>query len=169
MQLLIVRHAVAEERETFAATGRDDAERPLTEQGRRKFRKSALGLRGLVPALDVLATSALVRAVQTADILAKVYGVGDVVRLRELEPEARPAALLPWLQAQRHRAVVAVVGHEPHLSSLAERLLTGGGGREFVELKKGGACLVDLGEDPRSGRAALLWLLTPRQLRKLGG
>jgi phosphohistidine phosphatase len=168
MQLLIVRHAVAEERETFAATGRDDAERPLTEQGRRKFRRSALGLRGLVPTLDVLATSALERAVQTADILAKVYGVGDVVRLRELEPEARPAALLPWLHAQRHRAVVAVVGHEPHLSSLAERLLTGGE-REFVELKKGGACLVDLGEDPRSGRAALLWLLTPGQLRKLGG
>ncbi len=168
MRLLIVRHAVAEERETFAATERDDAERPLTEQGRRKFRKSALGLRGLVPALDVLATSALLRAVQTADILAKVYGVGDVVRLRELEPEAHAAALLPWLHAQRHRAVVAVVGHEPHLSSLAERLLTGGD-REFVELKKGGACLIDLGEGPRSSRAALLWLLTPGQLRKLGG
>jgi phosphohistidine phosphatase len=168
VQVLVVRHAVAEERETFAATGKDDAERPLTEQGRRKFRKSALGLRRLVPALDALATSALVRAVQTADILAKVYGVGEVSRLRELEPEARPAALLPWLHAQRHRAVVAVVGHEPHLSSLAERLLTGGG-REFVELKKGGACLIDLGEGPRSGRAALLWLLTPGQLRKLGG
>jgi phosphohistidine phosphatase len=168
MQLLIVRHAVAEQRETFAATGKDDAERPLTEEGRRRFRRSALGLRELVPALDILATSALVRAVQTADILAKVYGIGGVVRLRELEPEARPAALLPWLHAQRHRAVVAVVGHEPHLSRLAERLLAGGG-RELLELKKGGACLVDLGEDPRSSRAALLWLSTPGQLRKLGG
>ena len=168
MQLLVVRHAIAEDREAFAATGRDDSERPLTAEGRRRFRKAARGLRELVPTLDVLASSAFARAVQTADVLASLYGVGDVARLRELGPEARPAALLPWLRAQRGRALVAVVGHEPHLSGLVAFLLGARSGA-FLDLRKGGACLVDLGEDPRPGQAALRWLLTPGQLRKIGG
>jgi phosphohistidine phosphatase len=167
MQLLVVRHAIAEDREAFAATGGDDSERPLTAEGRRRFRKAARGLRELIPELDVLAASAFARAVQTADVLARLYGVGDVARLRELEPEASPASLLPWLRAQRGRALVAVVGHEPHLSGLVAFLLGASGG--FLDLRKGGACLVDLGDDPRPGQAALRWLLTPGQLRKIAG
>jgi phosphohistidine phosphatase len=166
MDLLVVRHAVAEDRETFAATGKSDTERPLTAAGRRKFKRAARGLHQLVEAIDLLATSSLVRAVQTGDILQKIYGIDGVVRLRELSPEAEPASLVRWLVRQRTRGLVAVVGHEPHLSTLAEHLLTGRRG-EFLDLKKGGACLLALGGAPAAGRAELRWLLTAAQLGAL--
>ena len=166
MDLLVVRHAVAEERAAFSKTGKDDAERPLTPAGRRKFKRGALGLRRLVPSIDALASSALARAVETARILEKTYRLDGTLRLRELEPDASPVSIVPWLRAQRRHRVVAVVGHEPHLSALVEYMLTQGD-RGFVDLRKGGACLLALGRDPRPGRAQLRWLLTASQLRRL--
>ncbi len=167
MDLLVVRHAVAEEREVFAETGEDDSGRPLTPAGRRKFKRGARGLQRVAPSVDLLATSALVRAVETAKILQKVYGIDSAMRLKELEPESTPAPLVRWLRAQRRAGVVAVVGHEPHLSRLIEYLLTGET-HGFIDLKKGGACLLGLGDVPSAGHAGLRWLLTASQLRDLG-
>ncbi len=167
MDLLVVRHAIAEERDAFAAQGgADDAERPLTGEGRRRFERGARGLRTLVDSVELLATSPLLRALETAEILADVYGIEIGARLRALAPDAKPAELVPWLRRQRRRRLVAIVGHEPHLSSLVEHLLVGRRGG-FVELKKGGACLLALGESPAPGRAKLTWLLTAGQLRRL--
>ncbi len=168
MELLVVRHAVAEERETFAKTGEDDSRRPLTAEGRRKFEKGVRGLREVADAIDLLATSDLVRATQTADLVeAAWHGKLRTVRLRELAPDAEPAALMAWLRRQRAKRRVAIVGHEPHLSRFVGHALTGRAS-EFVQLKKGGACLLDLGKSPQPGRATLLWLLTAAQLRRLG-
>ncbi len=167
MELLVVRHAIAEIREEFAKTGLDDAKRPLTPDGRRRFERGARGLRKVAGAIDLLATSFLERATQTADVLQGVWdGKLRTVRLKELEPEADPEALLRWLRTQKRRKLVAVIGHEPHLSRLVERALTGKTSG-FVELKKGGACLLDLGKAPQAGHATLRWLLTASQLRKL--
>jgi phosphohistidine phosphatase len=166
MNLLVIRHAIAEEREAFAETGKDDGQRPLTSAGRRKFERGARGLLRIAPSLDLLATSPLVRAVETGEILQRAYAIDRPARLRELEPAAEPAALVRWLTRQRRVGVVAVVGHEPHLSRLIEHLLAGGD-RGFLQLKKGGACLLDLGDRPARGHAALLWLLTAAQLRRL--
>jgi phosphohistidine phosphatase len=166
MDLLVVRHAIAEDREVFARTGKDDGERPLTADGRKKFEKGARGLVRLVPSIDLLATSTLARATQTADVLVDAYGRLRVVRLAELAPGSKPAALLPWLGSQRRRPTVAVVGHEPHLSTLVELLLTGRSG-DFLELKKGGACLLSFARQPAAGGAELRWLLTASQLRLL--
>lgn len=165
MDLLVVRHAIAEDRDAFAETGRPDAARPLTAAGRRRFEQGARGLRRLVE-VDLLATSPLVRAVETADLLAGALGLGRAARLPALEPEADPAALLPWLRRHRARATVAIVGHEPHLSSLVALLLLGRRAG-FLTLRKGGACLLRLGATPGRGEAALRWLLTPAQLRRL--
>ncbi len=167
MDLLVVRHAVAEEREDFARTGKDDAERPLTPDGRRKFERGARGLRRLVPSIGLLATSFLLRATETGEIFAGEYGKRRTVRLRELAPDAEPAALVRWLGRQRRDAVVCVVGHEPHLSGLVEILLTGRRSG-FIELKKGGACLLSFGKAVQPGGARLRWLLTAAQLRRLG-
>ncbi len=168
MELLVVRHAIAETREAFAKTGQDDAKRPLTAEGRRRFEKGARGLRDLAGGIELLATSELVRATQTADILEAAWdGKLRTVRLRELAPDADPEALLGWLRRQRRRKLVAVVGHEPHLSRFVEHALTGRAS-EFLDLKKGGACLLDLGKSPKAGRARLTWLLTAEQLRQLG-
>jgi phosphohistidine phosphatase len=167
MDLLVVRHAIAEERARFAESGKEDAERPTTADGRKKFERGARGLRRLVAEIDVLATSPLARAVETGDILQRAYGIDRAARLRELEPGADPASLARWLRRQKRQEVVAVVGHEPHLSALVEHLLTGGR-RGFLDLKKGGACLLALPDGDATGHAELRWLLTAGQLRKLG-
>ena len=168
MELLVVRHAIAEDREEFAKTGQDDARRPLTAEGRRKFAKGARGLRRVAGGVALVATSALERAIQTADVMERAWdGKLRTVRLNELAPEADPGALLRWLRRQRRQGLLAVVGHEPHLSRFVELALAGGAS-EFVDLKKGGACLLDLGRSPQAGRARLRWLLTAAQLRRLG-
>lgn len=166
MELLVVRHAIAEDREAFARTARDDAERPLTAEGRRKFARGARGLRNLVKRIDLLATSPLARAAQTAELLADAYGPVTTVRLPELAPDADPSDLVRWLRRQRRRRVVAVVGHEPHLSR-AISLVICGRPSGTLALRKGGACLLLLGT-AAGGRAQLRWLLTASQLRRLG-
>ncbi len=70
MRLLVVRHAIAEDREAFARSHKDDSTRPLTPDGRRKMERAALGLKELVPELDVLAASPYKRAIETAEIIA---------------------------------------------------------------------------------------------------
>lgn len=167
MDLLVVRHAIAEDREEFARTGEADAERPLTAEGRRRFRRGARGLHRLVDSVQLLATSGLRRAIETGDLLAAEYGELRTVRLDELAPGTRPAAVVPWLRAQWRRPTLALVGHEPHLSALVELLLAGRPGG-FVELRKGGACLLAFERPAAPGGAELRWLLTAGQLRRLG-
>jgi phosphohistidine phosphatase len=164
MQLLVVRHAIAEERETWAP--RDDALRPLTEDGKKKMKEAAKGLHALVPRVDVVATSPLTRAKQTAVILAKVYERPEPVTTDALAPGQRPVALASWLREQETRKTVAVVGHEPSLGAIVS-WFAAGSERSFLELGKGGACLLDLGGRVDAGEAILLWALRPSQLRAL--
>jgi phosphohistidine phosphatase len=167
MQILIIRHAIAEERSAFDATGKSDDHRPLTDEGRRKMTEAAKGLRALVPDLDVIAASPLVRAQQTAAIVAKAYRIADVETTSTLTPDARPAAFAKWAQAHIDHDVVAVVGHEPHLGTLVTWLLSGLADSHVV-LKKGGACLVEFDGAPGPAMGHLHWLHTPAALRRMG-
>jgi phosphohistidine phosphatase len=166
MRLLVIRHGPAGDRDEFAFTGKPDAERPLTKDGREKMKKAAAGLARAVDALDLVATSPLARAVQTAEIVADAFGGMDLTIIDELAPERAPGDLLPWLRGHDRDVSLAVVGHEPHLGLLVGWLLTGRH-ESFVELKKGGAVMLSLGETPQAGAAKLLWALTPGQLRRL--
>jgi phosphohistidine phosphatase len=114
----------------------------------------------------LLAASPLARAQQTAEILAAAYGIQAFKTVAALSPGQPPAALARWVADARKESVV-VVGHEPHLSSAVSWLLTGAD-RPILELKKGGACLLDLPRDAGAGSATLLWALWPSQLRDLG-
>ena len=113
MELLVVRRTIAEDREAFARSGKDDAERPSTSDGRQKFKRGVRGLERVVASIDLLASSPLVRAVETAAILHAVHGIHRVVRLKELAPDADPASLVRCLARQRGRKVVAVVATSP--------------------------------------------------------
>jgi phosphohistidine phosphatase len=167
MHLLVIRHAIAEDRDEFAKSSRDDSERPLTRLGRRRMRRNARGLRRVAPVIDVIASSPYTRAADTASIVADMLGVRDeIVMLDTLTPEQPNEALLPWLVTQPADATIAVVGHEPHLGRLVTWLLTGSS-ESHVVFKKGGACLLDLGVRPSAGGALFHWLLTPAQLRQL--
>ena len=167
MQLLVVRHAIAEDRDAFASSGRDDSERPLTAAGRDKMRRVVAGLRRVVPKIDLLASSPYLRALQTAEVVAEAYGIDDVKKVDALVPEAPLQRFLVWLERKASADVVAVVGHEPHLGELVTWLMSGMP-ESRVEMKKGGACLLEFQGQPGAGVGVLQWLLTPGQLRDVG-
>jgi len=175
LHLLVIRHAIAEDKEAFAASGRNDDQRPLTEEGRMKMRRGAEGLRVASPRVDVLAASPLVRARETAEIVAPALKVARVEVVEALRPDRAFADLVAWLRRRvspndgdSDSMTVAIVGHEPHLSGLVTWLMTGQT-ESRVELKKGAACLLRFDRAPGAGEAMLRWSLTPSQLRALGG
>jgi phosphohistidine phosphatase len=168
VELLVIRHGVAEERENFAAMGKDDSLRPLTKEGRRKMERGARALRRVLPALNVIATSPYTRATQTANIVAAAYDDVAVEQVDALTPDGRPQDFLAWLRTRDAGDRVAAVGHEPHLGALVYWLLTGETAEGRIAMKKGGACLLELDPRPRAGKATLVWSLTPALMRRLG-
>lgn len=165
MKLLIIRHAPAGDSDTWEAERRDDRLRPLTPEGKKEMREVVAGLARLVSKIDLLASSPLVRALQTAEIVAPQYQA-RVVTLDSLAPDRDPEEVVQWLREQRSIPTTALVGHEPHLSTLVGYLLAGKR-VSFLDLKKGGGCLLDLGETPTPGHSILKWLLRSRELRRL--
>src|SRR5256884_4378344 len=142
MRLLVVRHAIAEDREAFARSHKDDSTRPLTPDGRRKRGRAALGLKEFAPELELLAASPYKRALETAEIIAHAYGDQRVERVPELAPGAGIDRVIGWLTGQAARNTLTIVGHEPDLSQLVCVLLAGSNG-PFLELRKGAACLLE--------------------------
>ena len=164
MKLVIIRHGPAGDRAEWEAEGRDDRLRPLTPEGKKEIRRVAKGLATLLSRIDVLATSPLVRAVQTAEIVASRYEC-DTVTVEALAPGHDPEQVLKWLRTQRGDTV-AIVGHEPDLSTFGCYLLAGEPS-SFLTLKKSGMCLLELNEPAVPGNATLEWLLIPRVLKRL--
>lgn len=161
MKVLLIRHAAAAPRGT---PGTPDDERRLTPKGKAKFRAVAKGLARIASRPDVLLTSPLPRARQTAEIAARAF--------RRIDPTVEPAlargsvpAILRALATHPAGATVAVVGHEPTLSALLAHLLGARDGARFA-FRKGGAALVDLPDGP-SEPGRLFWFLKPRVLRAL--
>ena len=166
MQLIVIRHAIAMEREEWAQSGRPDSDRPLTDTGRRRMRKNARGLQRISPHPDLIATSPWLRAADTARVVAETLGVERMETIDVMLPDRHPSELAEWLNEHSDLAAVAVVGHEPHLGELVTWLLGGESGSN-VEFKKGGACLLQFEAQVDAASAMLLWHLTPSQLRGL--
>jgi phosphohistidine phosphatase len=164
IELYLIRHGLAAERgENYP----DDTKRPLTSRGIQKLRREAKALNALDVSFDVILTSPLVRARQTAEALASGLRVPPpVINAPSLAPGGTHNAIVDELAKQSHRRKrMAVVGHEPGIGELAARLL---GLRKPVEFKKGGICRIDVTALPPTGPGQLKWLLTPRMLRKIG-
>ena len=162
MELLIIRHGLAGDKTAWAKKGRPDAERPLTKEGRRKLKEAAPGLAKVFGKAELLASSPLVRALQTAELLRKALGKPPLAQVVALSPEAEPKAALAWLSGLK-QGKVAIIGHEPHLGRLIA-LLCAGTLNPFTQLKKGQTCLLDVPR-PKRGGAKLLWSLRPEHLR----
>jgi phosphohistidine phosphatase len=161
MELLVIRHAIAADRDEGSFP---DSERPLTEKGRERMVEVAAALNELVPELDVIATSPLLRARETAAVVARHYDMKPQL-VDELAPGAPLGRLLEWLAGQV-AARVAVVGHEPGLSTFASWLISSRPESHLV-LKKGGACLLQFSGKIEAGMGTLAWLMTPKQLRRM--
>jgi phosphohistidine phosphatase len=160
MFVWIVRHAVAADRDEFSGP---DEERPLTEKGRKRFRTFCRTLTEQVEAPNLIVTSPLVRAVETAEILAREFGV----KLRQVErsdllcPGAPADELLTFLASHNARTVAAV-GHEPGVSRLLARCM-GGGEAAFG---KGFVAAVEFEGPPAPAAGRLRWLTGPRLTAK---
>jgi phosphohistidine phosphatase len=162
MDLLIVRHAIAFERDR--ERWRDDGARPLSPAGMRRARKAAAGLKEFSKPPDRVLTSPLVRARQTAQILTDVAGWPKAVETPELSPGAPALAVLSLLGKDCSK-VAAIVGHQPSLGVLLTACLLGDGAAPAIELKKNAVACVSFDGAPRAGHAVLKWLATPRLLR----
>jgi phosphohistidine phosphatase len=162
MELLIIRHAIAFERDRHR--WRDDAARPLSPAGMRRARKAAAGLKEFSKAPDLLLTSPLVRARQTAQILTEVAGWPTATEAPELAPGERAPAVLALLGKARGK-LVAIVGHQPELGTLLTACLLGDGEALPIEMKKNAVACLSFAGTVRAGHAALRWLATPRMLR----
>lgn len=174
LSVYLVRHAIAAERgEAFP----DDTVRPLTRKGRARMRLAVAGLRTLKPGIEVILTSPLVRAAQTAAILAAgLPGGVPVCPSPALAPGRGPLDVAQALGALKKVSAVALVGHEPDLGALGAWLI---GARAPLVFRKGGIARIDiesleplasLGSTKSAApEATLVWLATPAMLRALSG
>jgi phosphohistidine phosphatase len=162
-ELYLVRHAVAAER---GDDWPDDTKRPLTTKGMSRFREAVKGLVWLGVGLDEIYSSPLVRAKQTADLLAEGLKERTAVRtLDELSPGHEPSRVLSELGKRIKRRRVALVGHEPDLGELAAALI---GAPRALAFRKGGMCRIDVDRVGASAHGSLVWFLPPKVLRKTG-
>ena len=163
-ELYLVRHAIAAER---SEDWPDDEMRPLTAHGVSRFKESVNGLSRLDVVVDEIFTSPLVRAKQTAELLAAgLPGAPQVKVLDALSPGHAPGAVLAQLARDARRRRIALVGHEPDLGTLAAHLV--GAGRA-LPFKKGGVCRIDVESLTTRRAGALIWFVTPKILRGLSG
>lgn len=161
IELYLVRHAVAAERGSEWA---DDTRRPLTDKGIARFRQAVRGLAAIRLDLDTVVTSPLVRAVQTARLLASgLSSHPPVVEVADLAPGHPSATLLTALR-KIPGTRLGLVGHEPDLGLLAAYLI---GSRRPIPFRKGGVARIDVSSLTQAGSGTLRWLLTPRLLRQL--
>lgn len=161
MILYIVRHAWAGSPDDPRYP--DDALRPLTDKGRKRFRRVArrLAKRGMAPAR--VATSPLVRCRETAEILVKCTGKPPLTVLEQLAPGARLDELLPWTR-EHGAGDVAWVGHAPDVGRLAAALIGADG--ECIDLAKGAVAAIEFDDEIAAGRGTLRWLATAELLGK---
>lgn len=157
MEIYFLRHGEAGK----SSGGRGgDAERPLTEEGVARMEREAGLIATLRLGLDLIMTSPLVRAQQTAEIVARELHLLDALVIDDrLAPGFGPKELRAILREHRANTALMLVGHEPDFSSIIAACIEGG----RIECKKGGLARVDL-DDPDALSGRLVWLLPPRVL-----
>jgi phosphohistidine phosphatase len=164
MELYVVRHGIAED----GGEGTPDASRALTDKGRRRFQKTARAFAKRAGRLDLVLTSPLVRAVQTAEILASEDDPREVGVLEELDPRFDVESLRGAIAKRVGKAEsIAIVGHEPQLSSLLSAL--SGVPQGDLDLKKGSIVRVDVDALADGDSVDPRWWLKPRSGARVKG
>ena len=122
MDLFILRHGEAGKR---IAPGHNDARRPLTVAGEEEITEIAEALERIGIRFDIILTSPLKRAYQTADIVAKEFKAQKKMqKLQELSPEGNRSDLYEKLSSFKEGTSILVVGHNPYLSEMVSEMMT---------------------------------------------
>ena len=164
MNLFLLRHGLAVERAEFHFAS--DPLRPLTPKGKRQLRKIVVAMRAMELRFDVILSSPLVRARQTAEIVAADLKLEKrLVFADELKPGGEAKKIVQKISGlKKVPANVLLVGHEPDLGELISLLVTGKFGAGFT-LKKAGLAKLEMEKLCFGKCAALAWLLTPAQMK----
>jgi len=164
LRLYIVRHAVAFPHGT---PGMDEDERPLTKEGIKKMQEAAEGLRAIDCLPEAVLSSPLPRARQTAEIVLEVLGKQIPLAVIEaLSPSGSRQDVFREIRRRQKSESLMLVGHQPSLGEIAGEIAWGSP-EQYVELKKGGACALEIEGMTPVPRGSLVWLLTPSILRAL--
>lgn len=161
--LLLLRHGIAEDFD--AARMRGDQDRHLTEEGMSKIAAQLPAIVAMKLEIALVLASPYPRAQETAEITAKALDL-KVETSDLLTPQSWPEAILVELAKRKHDAVTLLVGHEPHLSSLASRVLSGGGDLA-IDLKKGGLIGLNLPKMQAPFHGELMFSIPPKALRMM--
>ena len=166
MDIYIIRHAIAVDRGT--PEYEDDSQRPLTDKGKKKMRQIAKGLHTLGVDFDLILSSPYVRARETAEILADVFKTkADVAFSENLIPMGDPDLLISEINEKYSVDSIALIGHEPYLTSLISLLVSDSASLDMT-LKKGGVCRLSADDLHLTRKTTLEWLLTPGILVEIG-
>jgi phosphohistidine phosphatase len=133
------------------------------------MREIAKGLSKLGVEVDLLLSSPLVRAVETAEIVAASVGVNkkEIKQTDNLAPGSSNEQLFGEIKSYPGAESVALVGHQPDLGIIVSRIIQGSDSCLSIQLKKGSICCININETVPTLRGDMVWLLTPRQLRQL--
>lgn len=143
MKLIFIRHGLAEG--NFTDDQDKDFERELTLEGIKRLRKTFSIYKKVQPAVDVIFTSPLARAVQTAELCWTYYRNADLEIMADLDILDDPRHLVEYISFLPSDGCYAFVGHDPHLTKVIAALLPLHPEHEFMNLKKGGICVLEGG------------------------
>jgi phosphohistidine phosphatase len=166
MNVYLLRHAHA--LDVGESGAGSDEERPLSDQGRQQMALVSDAVQRMGLKFDLVLTSPLRRAAETAQELCRYLGMPDsaLVTCSPLEPGGSSKKLMKRLRSLEANEVV-LVGHSPDLGQHAAWLI--GSRRTEVQIAKAGLAHVRCDAPPRKGVGALVWLLTPELIASLSG
>lgn len=156
MLLYLLRHGLAGRRTQWKG---DDSQRPLTPYGEKRMAREARSIRNLNLGLGLILTSPLLRACQTAEIVAEALGLEEEVVIDDRLAPGLNAERLAALMRDHQAESMLLVGHEPDLSQTVAALIGGG----QILFRKGALACIDLPE-PASLKGKLEWLIPPKVL-----
>ncbi len=163
MEIYLLRHGIAA---LPSSSGEQDDLRPLTEEGKAKMQKQARGATRLISHFDIIFTSPLRRAQQTAEIIGEVFECKDKIEIcPQLTPGFSPRNLISFLGKYKGKNKILLVGHEPDLSCFVSFLL--GIEQTIFEFKKGALGKITLDDFSAHSHARFSWYVTPKILRSL--
>lgn len=159
--LYVIRHGLAGEP---LENAEEDELRALTKKGKKELKSISKALKDLDIEFDEIITSPLIRALETAEIVHGRCGNSNELIINDLLRNGSSfETLVKYLNSLKSADSVAIVGHEPHLSSFASYCISGKKS-SFINLKKGAVLLLEIDQIIKPGNSKLMWLLEPRQL-----
>lgn len=143
MKLIFLRHGLAEGH--FSLDQDADFERELTDEGIKRLNKTFKLFQEHETKIDVIFSSPLARAVQTAELFWNYYSDADLELMADLDILDDPRHLVEYISFLPTDGCYAFVGHDPHITKVIAALLALHPEHDFMTIKKGGICVLEGG------------------------